>query len=54
MNKENKINYTVHKESKYYVAVHEETNISSFGNTYEEAVANLFEALSLYYEIAGE
>jgi predicted RNase H-like HicB family nuclease len=40
----------VWKEGKYYVAQCLNVDISSFGDTKEEALKNLDEALSLYFE----
>lgn len=40
----------VWKEGKYYVAQCLDVELSSFGNTKEEAVKNLEEALELYLE----
>jgi len=40
----------VWKEDKYYVAQCLNVDVSSFGNTKKEALANLDEALELYFE----
>ena len=40
----------VWKEDKYYVAQCLNVDVSSFGKTKEEALANLDEALELYFE----
>lgn len=40
----------VWKEGKYYVAQCLNIDISSFGNTKKEALKNLDEALTLYFE----
>lgn len=40
----------VWKESKYYVAQCLNVDVSSFGKTKNEALANLDEALELYFE----
>ncbi len=47
-----KINFknVVWKEGKYYVAQCLNVDVSSFGKTREEALANLDEALKLYFE----
>jgi predicted RNase H-like HicB family nuclease len=45
-----KINDVVWKEGDYFVAQCLNIDISSFGNTKEEALANLQEALELYFE----
>ncbi|MFA6988901.1 MAG: type II toxin-antitoxin system HicB family antitoxin [Candidatus Gastranaerophilaceae bacterium] len=44
------IKYTVYKEGEYYVSQCLNVDISSFGNTIEEAIENLTEALELYFE----
>jgi predicted RNase H-like HicB family nuclease len=44
------IKYIVFKEDKYYVAQSINVDVSSFGNTIEEATSNLKEALDLYFE----
>jgi predicted RNase H-like HicB family nuclease len=44
------LNNAVWKEGDYYVAQCLNIDISSFGNTKEEALANLQEALELYFE----
>ena len=45
-----KIKYVIYKEGKYYVSQCLNVDISSFGNTIDEASANLKEALHLYFE----
>ena len=42
----------VWKEGKFYVAQCLNVDVSSFGNTKSEALANLKEALELYFEDA--
>lgn len=42
----------VYQEGKYYVAQCLNVDVSSFGNTEQEALANLQEALELYLEDA--
>jgi len=42
----------VYKEGKYYVAQCLNLDVSSFGNTEQEALTNLQEALELYLEDA--
>ena len=44
----------VYQESKYYVAQCLNVDVSSFGTTPEEALANLHEALELYFEDAPQ
>lgn len=44
------IKYVIHKEGKYYVARSLNVEVSSFGETADEAIANLREALELYFE----
>ena len=43
-------NYIVWKEDKYYVSQCIEENVSSFGQSIEESIENLKEALELYFE----
>jgi len=40
----------VWKEGRYYVSWNLNTDISSFGNSKKDALANLKEALELYFE----
>jgi len=42
--------YTLWKEDKFYVAQCLNIDISSFGETIDEAVINLMEAVELYFE----
>ena len=42
--------YIVYKEGKYFVSQCLNIDVSSFGETMDEAVQNLKEALELYYE----
>jgi predicted RNase H-like HicB family nuclease len=44
------INNAVWKEGDYFVAQCLNVDVSSFGNTKEEALSNLQEALELYFE----
>ena len=44
------IKYIIYKEGKYYVSQCLNVEISSFGNTIDEAAENLREALDLYFE----
>jgi hypothetical protein len=44
------IKYCVHKEPPYYVAQCLNVDVSSFGETAELAVANLKEAVELYFD----
>ncbi|MGA2296117.1 MAG: type II toxin-antitoxin system HicB family antitoxin [FCB group bacterium] len=44
------IEYIIWKEGKYYVSQCININISSFGDTIDEAAANLKEAVELYFE----
>lgn len=44
------INYVVWQEEKYYVARCLNVEVSSFGETLQEAIDNLKEAVELYYE----
>jgi predicted RNase H-like HicB family nuclease len=47
------IKYVVYKEDKFYVSQCLNVDVSSFGNSVEEAVENLTEALELYFEDNG-
>ncbi len=40
----------IQKEENWYVATSIETGVASQGKTIDEAIANLSEALSLYFE----
>ncbi len=44
------IKYCVYKEDPHYVAQCLNVDVSSFGSTREEAVANIREAVELYFE----
>lgn len=44
------IKYVVYKEGRYYVSQCLNVDVSSFGETIDEAVASLKEAVSLYFE----
>jgi len=44
------LKYIVQKEDKYYVSQCLNVDVSSFGNTVQEAIDNLNEALLLYFE----
>jgi len=44
------IKYIIYKEGKYFVSQCLNVEISSFGNTIDEAASNLKEALDLYFE----
>ncbi|MCX6580731.1 MAG: type II toxin-antitoxin system HicB family antitoxin [Candidatus Aminicenantes bacterium] len=44
------IKYIVYKEDKYFVSQCLNVEVSSFGESIDEAVFNLKEALELYYE----
>lgn len=41
--------YVVYKENEYFVSQCLNVDVSSFGNTFDEAVANLKDAVSLYF-----
>lgn len=45
-----KLNYVIYKEDQYYVAQCLNVNVSSFGESVDEAVANITEAVELYFE----
>jgi predicted RNase H-like HicB family nuclease len=42
--------YCVYREDEFFVAQCLNVDVSSFGNTREEAVANLKEAVELYFD----
>jgi predicted RNase H-like HicB family nuclease len=44
------IKYCVYKEPPYFVAQCLNVDVSSFGDTLEQAIANLKEAVELYFE----
>lgn len=44
------INYIIWQEDKYYVAQCLNVDVSSFGESLDEAVANIKEAVELYFE----
>ena len=44
------INYIVWKEDSYYISQCLNVEVSSFGNTIDEAIKNLLEAVELYFE----
>ncbi len=44
------LHYVIWKEGKYYVARSLEVEVASQGKTRTEAIANLQEALELYFE----
>jgi predicted RNase H-like HicB family nuclease len=46
------IKFCVSKEPPYYVAQCLNVDVSSFGDSVEEAIANLKEAMELYFEDA--
>ena len=46
------IKFCVYKEAPYYVAQCLNVDVSSFGNTIEESITHLKEALELYLEDA--
>lgn len=48
--KKRELKNIVWKEGKYYVAQCLNVDVSSFGRTKKEALANLDEALALYFE----
>ncbi len=44
------INYVIWQEDKYYVAQCLNVDVSSFGETLDEAISNIKEAVELYFE----
>jgi predicted RNase H-like HicB family nuclease len=47
------LKYIVYKEDKYYASQCLNVDVSSFGNTIQEAIDNLNEALALYFDEPG-
>jgi len=48
-----KLKYVVYNEGQYYVSQCLNVDVSSFGNTIQEAIDNLNEALALYFDEPG-
>lgn len=48
--KKHEIDYVIWKEDNYYVARCLNVEVSSFGESFEEAEKNLKEAVELYFE----
>lgn len=46
------VKYCIYKEDSFYVAQCLNVDVSSFGETVEEAIVNIKEALELYFEDA--
>lgn len=44
------LKYIIHKEGDYYVSQCLNVDVSSFGNSVEDAIDNLKEAVELYFE----
>ena len=44
------MSYVIYREDEFFVAQCLNVDVSSFGSTREEAVANLKEAVELYFE----
>jgi predicted RNase H-like HicB family nuclease len=47
------LKYVVYKEGQYYVSQCLNVDVSSFGDTIQEAIDNLNEALALYFDEPG-
>jgi predicted RNase H-like HicB family nuclease len=47
------LKYIVYKEDNYYVSQCLNVDVSSFGDTIQEAIDNLNEALALYFDEPG-
>ena len=47
------LKYIVYKEDNYYVSQCLNVDVSSFGNSFQEAIDNLNEALTLYFDEQG-
>ena len=45
------LKYLVYKEGKYYVSQCLNVDVSSFGETIQQAIENLHEAIELYFEL---
>ncbi len=48
------LKYVVYREEQFFVAQCLNVDVSSFGESIDEAVANLKEAVELYFEGEGE
>jgi predicted RNase H-like HicB family nuclease len=48
------ITYCIYRESEFFVAQCLNVDVSTFGTSREEAIANLKEAVELYFEGEGE
>ncbi len=44
------INYIIYKEGEHYIAQCLNVDVSSFGDTVDEAIENITEAVELYFE----
>jgi predicted RNase H-like HicB family nuclease len=44
------VKYVITKEKEYYVSQCLNVDVSSFGDTIDQAISNLKEALALYFE----
>jgi predicted RNase H-like HicB family nuclease len=44
------LKYIIYKENKFYIAQSLNVDVSSFGETIDEAKKNIQEALELYFE----
>ena len=47
------LKYIVYKEDKHYVSQCLNVDVSSFGNSFQEAIDKLNEALTLYFDEPG-
>jgi len=54
MEKQRNIKYVIYKEGDYFVAQCLNVEVSSFGDTIEEAIKNIHEAVELYFEDSEE
>ena len=54
MEKQRNIKYVIYKEGDYFVAQCLNVEVSSFGETIEEAIKNIHEAVELYFEDSEE
>lgn len=54
MKKQRNIKYVIYREGDYFVAQCLNVEVSSFGETIEEAIESIHEAVELYFEDSEE
>ena len=54
MERQRNIKYVIYKEGNYFVAQCLNVEVSSFGETIDEAIKNIHEAVELYFEDSEE